>query len=94
MKWLIGICLLLAMMMTTSVNAQVVIDFEDLVGGNSSTYLPVGYAGLDWDPLWFHWEFEQPPYTPSSGTQRIATHNYGGYIGFPDAVVFNGAYFC
>lgn len=93
MKWLIGICVFLALMMTTSANAQVVVNFDDLVDGSSLHYLPVGYAGLDWDPLWFWWSWEQWPYTPSSPDTRIATHNYGGWIGFPDAVVFNGAYF-
>jgi hypothetical protein len=73
-----------------------VIGFDDLLGGGSSSYLPVGYAGLNWDSNWFHWDFAQDPYTPSSPNTRIATHNSGGYIDFSPlgvAVDFEGAYF-
>lgn len=70
----------------------IVIDFDDLVG---QAPIPEGYAGLNWDPEWFYWDWGQSPYTPESGLTRIATHNYGGYIDFSPLgydVVFHGAY--
>ena len=97
MKKLITICVVVIMSVTAAVNASpTVLNFDDLVNGSSETYLPVGYGGLDWDPEWFYWSWEQSPYYPSSPDTRIATHNYGGWIDFSPVgmpVIFEGAYF-
>ena len=99
MKKLIMIsAVLMALMATSSVHAvpTTVVNFDDLVNGSSAHPLPVGYAGLDWDPEWFWWSWAQDPYNPSSPDTRIATHNFGGWIDFSPLgapVIFEGAYF-
>lgn len=67
-----------------------VLDFEDLSG---QAVMPDGYAGLTWDPNWYYYGWTQPPFNPSSGSYRIYTHNYGGWIEFNELVDFKGAYF-
>ena len=66
-----------------------VIDFEDLSGKGD---LSSNYAGLTWDSDWKYYDESQPPYNASSGTQRIYTHNYGGWIDFGEDVTFNGSW--
>jgi hypothetical protein len=66
-----------------------VLDFEDLTGDGS---LPPNYAGLSWDPNWTYYDDAQPPYNPSSGVQRIYTHNFGGWIDFGTDVTFQGSW--
>ncbi|KPL22015.1 MAG: hypothetical protein AMJ75_08865 [Phycisphaerae bacterium SM1_79] len=97
-KRLVAICVVMGMMANSAVDAAptTVLSFDDLVDGSSAHYLPVGYGGLDWDPEWFWWSWDQPPYNPSSPDTRIATHNYGGWIDFSPLgapVIFEGAYF-
>jgi len=81
--------------LTPAVSALTVVNFDDLNGGGPSVKIPVGYAGLTWDPEWFHFDHVYPGgyYAPHSDFTRIATHNYGGYIKFPSAVDFKGAWF-
>lgn len=81
--------------LTPAVSALTVVNFDDLKGGSISTKIPVGYAGLNWDPEWFHLDYVYPGgyYAPHSDFTRIATYNYGGYIKFPSAVDFKGAWF-
>ncbi len=66
-----------------------VINFDDLTGQDK---LPIGYAGLDWDPQWMYYDSVQDPYNPSSPPTRIYTHNYGGWIKFGEEVTFNGSW--
>lgn len=88
-KLLVLLCsLALVFGLAASVGA-VTIDFEDL---NGSAYLPVGYAGLTWDPEWVYYDNYQPPYFASSGDERIYTHNYGGWIKFGQDVTFLGSW--
>jgi hypothetical protein len=74
---------------------QIVLNFDELTNGGSTTYLASDYAGLNWDSNWFWCSWEQYPFTPSSPDTRIATHNYGGWIDFSPMgeVIFEGAYF-
>ena len=77
-----------AMAFACAVNATV-IDFEDLVG---QAEVPDGYGGVaDWGD-WWHYDFDQFPYSPHSGVQRI--YNVGdGHFTFEDEVIFQGAWF-
>ena len=97
MKKLIMICaIVLGVAGLVSAAPTTVLNFDELVDGSFNHPLPVGYAGLNWDPEWFWWSWDQPPYTPSSPDTRIATHNYGGWIDFSPLgtpVIFQGAYF-
>jgi hypothetical protein len=50
MKWLIGICTVMAMMFATTANAQLMLDFDDITTDVSdAVIIPDGYGGLDWD---------------------------------------------
>ncbi len=97
MKKLITVCCVIASMISiATADASTVINFDDLHGGSADTPLPSGYAGLNWDTHWFHWDFSQTPYNPSSLYTRVATHNYGGWIDFSPLgapVIFEGAFF-
>ncbi len=67
----------------------VTLDFEDLEGSGT---VPADYAGLSWDANWNFFNGPYPPYTPSSGTSRIFTLNYGGWIDFGREVDFYGSW--
>ncbi len=67
-----------------------VITFEDLSGAGP---LPSNYAGLTWDSGWGYWGWEQTPYTPHSGVQRLYYYGSLANFLFPSSVVFNGAWF-
>ncbi|MBN2013869.1 MAG: hypothetical protein JW778_01685 [Candidatus Altiarchaeota archaeon] len=88
------IVMLASVIMLAATAAATVINFDDLVCAyGDSPQLPTNYGGITWDSEWFYWSWEQPPYTPSSPNTRIATHNYGGWMEFPQDVDFTGAYF-
>ena len=89
---LAGLLITLALVSTASATVTIV-NFDNLVGGGASSYLPVGYAGLNWDPHWFYWDWAQPPFNAHSPSTRIATDYYGGWIGFNNPVDFKGAWF-
>lgn len=72
-----------------------VINFDDLVIMEGRSPLPDGYAGVNWDPEWFYWSWDNDPYNPSSPSTRISSWNYGGWIDFSPLgtpVIFEGAY--
>lgn len=46
-----------------------VIGFDDLT--DSVTFLPTGYAGVDWGDDFWYYDFDQATYTPSSPFTRI-----------------------
>jgi hypothetical protein len=78
----------------TEAAGSIVLNFDDITGYYG--YLPVGYAGLNWDPNWLWWGETNYPYTPSSPPTVIYTWNYGGWIDFSPLgkpVIFGGAYF-
>jgi hypothetical protein len=66
-----------------------VLDFEDLSGAG---IVPPNYAGLSWDANWNYYDDPQSPYDPSSGVERIYTHNFGGWIDFGTDVTFQGSW--
>lgn len=66
-----------------------VITFDNLHGAD---YLPTHYAGLNWEPAWQYFDQVQSPYTASSGTERIFSYAYGGFIGFGQDVTFLGSW--
>ncbi len=72
----------------------VVLDFEDLLGDGP---MPDPYQGIiDWEnDVWFHYDTEQFPYTPHSGSQRIYeyTMDYTPSWSFSTPVYFSGAWF-
>ena len=83
----------------TAQAAQVVVDFDDLVGDN--ILVPDGYGGINWDSNWIYYGFDQFPYTPESTPNRVYP-NFGKWpVGsasvpffyFPSLVRFDGAYF-
>lgn len=68
----------------------ITVNFDELTGTGT---LPSNYAGLTW-LNWVYNDAYQPPYTPSSGTERIRNNredavNYVGTIKFGGAVTFN-----
>lgn len=69
--------------------SAIVITFDDLHG---SGYLPSNYAGLNWGPAWQYFDTVQAPYTASSGSERIYSYSYGGFIDFGKQVVFQGSW--
>jgi hypothetical protein len=93
---LMPVSVLLAMLMTKSAGAGVTINFDDLVGHDR---LATDYAGLCWSPNWFHYDWDQPPYNPSSPPVRVYNHHPAGTptpsIDFSSIgpVTFEGAYF-
>jgi hypothetical protein len=99
-NWLLMV-ILIAFLVTgvgivSATYGEKVVNFDDLVGGGADSYLPVGYAGLSWDPNWFYWSFGQSSYMPHSPYTRIASHNYGGWIDFSplgEPVIFVGSWF-
>jgi hypothetical protein len=93
MKKLITICVLMMMMVVaTAANANVVINFDDLVG---QALLPSNYASLGWGPSWWHYDDSEPPYNPSSTFVRLFDTTSPEYIDFAPIgpVTFEGAYF-
>lgn len=66
-----------------------VLNFDDLVG---QAAMPNGYGGIqDWSN-WFYYDWDQPPYNPSSPPTRI--YNLGnGMITFGADYIFDGAFF-
>ncbi len=66
------------------------ITFEDLSG---ESVLPTNYQGLTWTN-WTYYDYDQPPYDPSSGVVRI--YNTDGMTSptvlFGQSVTFNGAW--
>lgn len=80
--------------------AQVVVDFDDLVGDN--ILVPDGYGGINWDSNWIYYGFDQFPYTPESIPNRVYQNydkwpdfnqTYAIPFYFPSFVRFDGAYF-
>jgi len=92
-RWIVGLAAVVVLVGVGQVgvaNAAVVtLDFEDLSGSGA---LPTDYAGLTWDSHWQYYDWPQPPYNPSSGVERIYTHNYGGWIAFGTDVTFLGSW--
>jgi hypothetical protein len=66
-----------------------VITFDDLHG---SGFLPVNYAGLTWGPAWQYYDSVQSPYTAASGSERIYSYTFGGFINFGQQVTFLGSW--
>ncbi len=72
-----------------------VLTFDDL---GSDDFVPVHYGGLDWsDSDWFAFSGAQDPYTPHSGSYRIATGfgdaDVATSVRFAAPSVFQGAWF-
>ncbi len=72
-----------------------VLNFDDI---GSYGFVPAGYGGLDWSASsWIAFSGEQAPFTPHSGTWRIATdfgsNDAASTIRFAKPSVFNGAWF-
>jgi hypothetical protein len=72
-----------------------VLSFDDLA---SDDFVPANYGGLDWSAGdWFAFGAEQAPFTPHSGSMRIAS-GFGDpdsatAIGLGDGKTFQGAWF-
>ena len=88
MKKIFFIGFLLLMIGEFTAQAMVV-NFDDLSGTGD---LPSNYAGLTWDINWTYYDWYQPPYDASSGSTRIYSHNYGGWIDFGQDVTFQGSW--
>ena len=72
-----------------------VLNFDDI---GSSGFVPASYGGLDWSASsWLAFDGEQAPYTPHSGSWRVATEfgsvDAASAIRFATPSVFNGAWF-
>lgn len=72
-----------------------VLGFEDLAVAGE---LPASYGGVDWSASsWIGFNEPQTPYTPHSGTWRVATDfgssNAASTIRFIESSVFDGAWF-
>lgn len=85
--------LIFALALLTACSASAtVLSFEDLSGQN---VLPSNYGGLTWSDGWEYYDSSQPPYTPSSGVERVYNNNGSApprfYFAAP--AVFDGAYF-
>lgn len=62
------LCLATLVCIAPVVQAQTIIDFEDLTGGGSFT---TTYHGIDFEPgVWNYYDFTQTPYNPHSGAER------------------------
>lgn len=81
-----------ALVIGTSSAQATVLNFEDLVGSDT---LANNYGGLTWGADWAHYDFEQYPYSPASGIQRIYNNGQGDadWFKFATDVAFNGAFF-
>jgi hypothetical protein len=82
---------LMALIALVSGVSATVVNFDDLKGDGSLA--AISYAGMSWDEHWSYYDWEQSPYTPHSGAERIYSHNWGGWFGFSNPVDFNGAWF-
>jgi len=88
-KLLVILCAIFLVFGVVGVAGAITLNFDDLSGSGS---LPTNYAGLTWDSHWVYYDTYQPPYNPSSGAERIYTHNYGGWIDFGQDVTFLGSW--
>lgn len=81
--------LLITLALVFPVNAAVtVVNFDELVGQN---IVPDGYAGLNWDPNWWYYGWDQSPWNAHSPPNRIYSY-YPAWIGFSNPVYFKGAW--
>ena len=88
-KFLLVLCTVMLVFGIVENAKATVINFDNLVGQG---HLPGSYAGLTWDSHWCYYDWSQPPYNPSSGSVRIYSHNYGGWIDFGEDVTFQGSW--
>ncbi|MBL8065106.1 MAG: PEP-CTERM sorting domain-containing protein [Chthonomonadaceae bacterium] len=76
--------------MAFSTSHAIVVNFDDLVGDNIA--VPLNYSGIADMSNWTYYNFDQPPYNPSSGTCRV--YNIGNSnITMGQDVIFGGAFF-
>ncbi|MDX2152560.1 MAG: PEP-CTERM sorting domain-containing protein [Bryobacteraceae bacterium] len=81
------------LLLTAATLGATTLTFDDLVG---QATLPINYGGISWNAGWEHYDFEQPPFTPSSGATRVYNNAGSEALLFsflaPDARLL-GAYF-
>jgi hypothetical protein len=87
--WVVAVALL-----ASGAASAAVVNFDDLSGSGA---VADGYGGINWGGVWTYYDSPQPPYTPSSGLERVYTPGTGsGEYTFsfvtPDQL-FNGAWF-
>lgn len=76
-----------------------VLNFDDIVGPDGYTAMPVNYGGLDWSNAGMSvYTWEQAPFTPHSGQGRVTTDWTDNWpvastIRFLSPTVFGGAWF-
>ena len=96
MKYRILLATVATALLTTAPAHATVITFEDLPGTPYFVSLPANYAGISWAANFWAYADPQDPYTPHSGTVRVATNgdNPGdSSFDFGSDVVFEGAWF-
>lgn len=79
---LVAVALFVFFFPGASQGSDITLNFDDLAGSGA---LPAGYGGLTWDSYWGYTD-SSSGYSPSSGTEAIYTHNFGGWINFSDYI--------
>jgi len=67
--WVVAVALL-----ASGAASAAVVNFDDLSG---SGVVADGYGGINWGGVWTYYDSPQPPYTPSSGLERVYTPGTG-----------------
>ena len=90
---ILGALILLASMSASATTT--VVTFDDLIGTGT---VADGYGGINWGGNWTFYDAVQPPYNPSSGTERVfdsqsALTDPFNTFSFVTPEVFDGAFF-
>jgi PEP-CTERM motif len=86
----LGVLVLLAAM-SASADPTTVVTFDSLTGIG---LVPDGYGGINWNGSWTHYDYSQPPFTPSSPPARVFDlPGSGDSFNFLAPTVFTGAFF-